>query len=793
MTPPPLAAALDQFNSNVLGSVLYAAGVSDVPKAKNAKVRLWLTLVGDPDRIHRSLAQLTPVARRSLELLQSAGGEMRTNRFQGLLARLGVVSQQTESPYDSYGSRRLSQTSARQDKSGKPLFSAVLEDLLRSGLIWTHTLRPGLPGNAKIGFEGGWYVYIPDEVAGHLPPLPVKDYAVPELVQTLEGSARTCQRDLYLVWSAAREAPLQLVNTGLLRVSDLKRVAGQLLLTETIATGTKENDYRRIFFLRRLAASLGLLAYDAIGNQLQANASPAFISQTPTERVRLSFNHWRDGDWYNELVATVTGSQAQPGSLLANPAPPQLASARRTVLDTLATLVQRAERKHRTTAPWVPLEGISDYLRERKDEFLVDRTTAEERAASYRYYYGAGFYSPYEHNRLGWSWPAYTRNEEAGWNGVERVFIETVLTEGAYWLGLVDLGYAEPVTPASGPAPGGVAAVRLTDMGRWLLLNGPAPEVPEESGRVVVQPNFRIFAFDPIADTVLARLDSFASRQNVERAIEYELTRETLYRAQLNGQSAGQVDAWLQEVTGAPLPQNVARSLEEWQAAYERITVRSRVGWVEAAAPELVEALLNDPRWDQAVVKRATPTGLIVRADRIEEMERALLKAGELPVRNNDPEAARRRSITVDEEGRIGFLHAIPSLYVCGYLRPFSEERATGWQITARSVTQAGAAGLDAAAILSRLNAMAVGGVPPALQTRIKAWSQHYGAAVVQTLTLVQFRDQDALDELRTDPMLARCLTPFKPEARLGLAVVAPDDLASLEALLEERGVEVRR
>lgn len=793
MTPPPLSAALDTFNSTDLGQVLAAAGVADVPKAKHERVRLWLTLVGDPERIQRALARLTPVAQRALEMLQNAGGEVRTDRFRSLLVRLGVVSGEEEPSYGyGYGYGRSSSKPAKKDESGLPSFSQVRNELLRSGLIWTHTLRENQPGNAKIGLEGGRFLYIPDEVAKHLPPPRVKEYPVPELAQTLEGSARTCQRDLYLVWSAARESPLQLTNTGLMRVSDLKRVASQLLLAETVATGTKESEYRRIFFLRQLATALGTLKHNTPANQLQAHPSPAFISKAPAERVQLSLQQWRDGTWWNELWATLSDSHTTSAVALTSPAPAQVAVARRTVLETLAMLAGKAERKQHTQTPWVPLDGISDFLRERDEEFLVERSTAAKRGGSYGYY-SASFYSPYEYNRLGWSWPGYQRNEEAGWKAVERVFIETVLSEGLYWLGLVDLGYAEPVTPVGGAAPGGLAAVRLTDMGRWLLLNGPAPEIPEESGRVVVQPNFRIFAFDPISDAVLARLDSFASRQNAERAIEYELTRETLYRAQLAGQSAASIQAWLEEVTGAPLPQNVARSLEEWQAAFERITVRSRVGWLEAATPELVDALLRDRSWSKtAIIKRATPTGLIVRADRIDELEQALLAAGELPMRNSDPETSRQASITVDEAGQIGFLHSTPSLYVYGYLRAFCEQSGSGWQITARSVAQAAAAGLDAAAILDHLAAMAVGGVPAALQARIKAWSQHYGAALVQTLTLVQFRDQDVLDELRADPLLAGYLTVFKPEDKLGLAVVAPEDLAAVTALLVERGVDVR-
>ena len=47
------------------------------------------------------------------------------------------------------------------------------------------------------------------------------------------------------------------------------------------------------------------------------------------------------------------------------------------------------------------------------------------------------------------------------------------------------------------------------------------------------------------------------------------------------------------------------------------------------------------------------------------------------------------------------------------------------------------------------------------------------------------------LNEFRGDPILGRYLKPFKPEARLGLAVVKPGDLAAVQALLAERGVEL--
>jgi hypothetical protein len=790
MTPPNLAATLEDFHASLLGAMLNQAGVANVPKAKSDKIQLWLRLVGDPQRIQAALARLTPAQRRALEILQLAGGEIRTDRFRSRLAVAGVATAKAEPTY-GYGVRIVAQTP--KPSVSLPLFAQVLEDLLREGLIWTHTLREGQPGSAKIDFTGGRYVYIPKEVARHLPPLPIKQSPAPLIAQTLEGSARTCQRDLYLLWSAARETPLQLVNAGLLRIGDLKRVAGQLLVPETIVTGGKEFDYRRLFFLRRLATALDVLREDSSSNRVEGLPAPSFISETPSQRVRISYQRWRDGGWWNELTATLPSSSAPPANVLFDAAPAPVLDARLTVLKTLALLTRQVNASAADSA-WVTVADVSDYLRDRDNEFLIDAALADQRSYSYGYgYYGSlAVTSRYEYNTLGWSWPQYASDEHLGWQQVEQSFIRAVLTEGLYWLGLVDLGYTEPVTQQGGAAPANVTAVRLTDMGRWLLLDAPQPEIPEESGRVVVQPNFRIFAFDPISDTVLARLDSFAIRRNAERAIEYELSRETLYRAQLAGQTAEQVQHWLEQATGAALPQNVARSLAEWQAAFERITVRSRVGWLEAAAPELVDVLLHDARWNKAIVKRATPTGLIVRADRIDELEQVLVAAGELPTRHKDPDADSRASIAVEEDGRITLSDTAPSLYVQGFLRPFCEWSPAGWQITARSVAAANAAGLDAATLLARLQVMAVKGTPAALQARIKAWSQHYGAATVQVLTLVQFRDQDVLDELRSDPQLARLLKPFKPEARLGLAVLASADVAKATALLSERGVAVQ-
>lgn len=791
MTPPTLREAIEAFNANDLGTILRETGIRDIPKTKEGKVNLWRQQMADPARIRQALAHLKPRTLKALQLLQAMEqAELRTTRFRSLLARAGITQKESQKAprLDNWVPGR---TQALRETG---TFDDVLTELLLRGLIWTHTLPEGSAATARIGFEGGRYVYIPVEVAVHLPPAPPRERALPQVTHIVNGSARTCQRDLYLVWSAAREEPLGLVSSGLLRMADLKRLAKQLLIPETISTGTKESDYRRIFFLRRLLSAVDLLAYrPELGELLHTRPDPGFLASAAVERVKTSFESWRNGAWWNELWATYVSGQTRASGTPIDFTPPKIGEARRKVLEVLMNLARQQEKQQQTPQVWVALDDIADYLHDRDEEFLVERGTAESQYQAYRYsYYNQASFSPYQYNQLMWSWgDAYAKSEDDGWNGVERVFIEAVLTEGLYWLGLVDLGYARPVTQEGGKAPEGLLAVRLTDMGRWLLLNGPKPAVPEESGRVVLQPNFRIFAFDPISDSVLARLDAFAVRLNAERAIEYDLTRESVYRAQLAGQTAGQIATWLEQITGAALPQNVARSLDEWQAAFERILVRTQVGWVEAATPELIDALEANPQLQPIIIKRATPTGLIVRGGMMNVVEQTLLAASELPARSPRADEAQRGSIVVAEDGMVRPAHAVSSLYVFGALQPFAERDGDGWRITAASVARAATGGLDAGAILVQLSTLAAGSVPLALQSQIKAWSKHYGSATISTMTLVQFRDQDTLDELRRDSELARVLKPFHPEAKLGLASIAAEQVGRLRDLLRTRGVDV--
>lgn len=786
MTPPPLRDAVEAFNTAVLNTLLQKAGVANPPKTKEGRIEAWQQLLGDRERIRQQYARLPSVVRRALDLLRESGGELTQPRYESLLVKAGFV--QARPARGPGGRAQPPQT------PGLLEYGAVRERLLQGGLIWSYSAPDPRTSTLRLDLEGGYWVYVPAEVAAHLPPIRdfVRAIAVPPIKTTLLGSARTFQRDLYLAWSTAREQPLALTNAGLLKVSDLKRVARHLLVPETIGTRAKEADFRRILFLRQMLAALGLVRMTPDQFALQAVATAPFLALPPAERVARGFAAWREGSWWNELWATTATIDGRGPGGPADPAPDGVVRARLKIIELLAAFAKRQAETPGDDG-WLPVDALSEGLRDRDEGFLVDRSPIYEQVQRmYSPALGVGSYAfaPYTYNQLGWSWGLDFANPDSAWDRIERVFIEAVLTEGLHWLGLVDLGYDREFTPGSGGPRLSLAAVRLTEIGRWLLLAGPPPAIPVETGRVVLQPNYRIFAFDPISEGVLAHLDSFATRLNAERAIEYELSQASVYRAQLEGQSVTDIKGWLEQITGAALPQNVWRSLDEWRAAFERIVVRPRVGWVEAASPELADALAGDPAIAPALIRRVSPTGFLVQADQVAAVEQALFGRDELPARYSKP-ALVANMVNIEPDGVIRPVLSVPNLFVRAELSPFADWDGATWRVTAASVARARLHGLEPAMILEQLRAAAGAALPAQLEMQIKAWSRHYGSASVHTLTIVQFKDQETLDELLRDRVLRRLMQPYAPAARLGLAVVDPDQLEELVAALVERGVEM--
>ncbi|MGH2459659.1 MAG: helicase-associated domain-containing protein, partial [Chloroflexota bacterium] len=206
------------------------------------------------------------------------------------------------------------------------------------------------------------------------------------------------------------------------------------------------------------------------------------------------------------------------------------------------------------------------------------------------------------------------------WLEVEGAFTRQALVEALAWLGLVDVG----------PTSDSADRFRLTELGQRVFSGSLAPPSAADDGPpAVVQPNFDVVVVDALANTaLLSQLDEFAERRSIDRAATYRLTQADLLRGLDRGWTAARVFDLLESTSRAPVPQNVAYTLREWIAAYERLTVREQASLLEADNPSQLETWLKDPTISPLLARRLGPTSVLVAPKDADRLIAALASGG---------------------------------------------------------------------------------------------------------------------------------------------------------------------
>jgi hypothetical protein len=517
--------------------------------------------------------------------------------------------------------------------------------------------------------------------------------------------------------------------------------------------------------------SIGILKQK--GKRVEALEHPKFLSQNPATRVQRALVQWRDGHFWNEVLSIPNVRTYNIGTRL-DDVPEQVSLARKTVLTHIVSL-------HK--ADWVSIDALIDSVRTGDYDFLLPRDYKPK--YSY-YYYSFTSRTPYSSygNAMHWDFGLTVSDEAEGWEYVEASFIRMMLLQPLYWMGLVDLGYTNDQPQA----------YRLTSMGAWVLGVGDALNIPEGEGKVVVQPNYEIFAMDPISDVALARLDEFADRISAERAMQYALTRESVYRAQKRGWTANRIVNTLEKMSDHALPQNVIRTLHEWQQMHERITIRRQATLLQAADVRLMDELTEALTINSHITSRPGDTVAIISSDpsKADELLRTLQEMGHLPARTCTLQDVLRPSLTISQDGQVHFREALPSIYLFGQIAPFTEQDDQDrFFLTQASVAVALKGAYDVDKILEILRTLHIGPLPRWVEIKVRAWGHYYGDAAIQPLVLVQIRDPKTLKELLQEPELQGLLQRFIPDRQKTLAVASPEDLDLLRQALAERGIQI--
>jgi hypothetical protein len=758
--PETLVDILSRYNHQTLTAMLNFRHLKAASTRKPDLVKVLADYYQDPKQIRETYTQLEKKPRALLDYLMRVGGEA------------GLVSIRQK----LVGMNLVETTSSRMDRPDyhSPRSNKV-EDLLAyltvCGLVFGRPQTTGYAASVMMDFSPVGKYFIPEAVRAALPQPSAENAWVPptapEPLRRLESSARAFQRDLYLYWSYLNQNNAELTAKNLLAKRHLTALNATLLVKETIGTGEGESDFPRLMFLRALLEQLGLVAAES--GFLRARPAAEFFALTPLERIRRCLEAYTNCKYINELTwhNKINTGGAYAGLL---PAPQFLQDARRLIL-----MYVKPEG-------WLEVHYVVDHIREQQYEFLFSRNIDAPNAYyySYNHPYASGF------NPLGWTFPEIY-NESSGWEQVEANLIRSVIRRPLFWMGLVDLGVANEQEKEAG-------VFRLTAPGRWLLANGPAPEIPSEGGQVIVQPDYTITAFDPISDAVLQELEQFAQRISAERAIQFRLTQASVYAGQLRGWNVQRIQSTLEGFTGQPLPGNVVRTLQEWQGLHERIRITPSVAVIHAANPADLDAFADDTELSAWLSRRPAPEmALLPPAAKPSQVYSRLLKKGWLPLVTSGPEELPADTVELDASGLLTFKASSPNLYLRGFLARFADpDGPDAYRLTPASVRRAMIGGMDAPVIVSELEKVIAQPVPAALKNRLLAWSGHYGTATFETTILVSFKDANTTQELLKDPDLGALLHPLRPaDAQVTVQVHAKDE-ERVKKLLAERGVEVK-
>ena len=321
------------------------------------------------------------------------------------------------------------------------------------------------------------------------------------------------------------------------------------------------------------------------------------------------------------------------------------------------------------------------------------------------------------------------------------------------------------------------------------MLRGEPLPAGASRPHVVVQPNFQVFAFEPTGEDVLFTLDQLAERVRSEQAIEYELTRDSVYRAQRAGFDSEAILAFLESVSTVGLPQNVRRTIEEWGGQIERITVRPRAPLVQTGDEATLDELYADPELGPLLGRRLAPTAALVAERQPGRARRASPR--QRPPAGADRGAGRRPAAGAAAQHRRRRQGGVPAAPPVA-LRPAPPpplRRRGEWGAAAEPGESAsrGEGEPDRRADHCHLGATPRRTAAPEPAALIRRWAKDWGRGALIETAVLQVEQAETLTDLLADPEVKADLQPVPGAPRL--ALVRPEAVARLRTLLTARGM----
>jgi hypothetical protein len=522
------------------------------------------------------LADISPSETEALTALQAAGGWMEAPRFArrfGSVRSMGPGRMERERPWLSPASpaeglwyRALIFKGFRQAKGGVVEVVYIPADLLDS--------LPGSPAAERPASQTEQRVTMqPIAAPPHVRP------ASPDVVEDVFGL-------LVLV----RNLKVRLKSDGSLRAKDLQAL--NLLCVSPVPAAAVTDDERLVFILH-LGLAADLLTTVETRLTLNPDTARAWLKTNPAQRLATLQRAWKDTPDWNDLWH-VPSLKPQPTGWKNDPV-----LARRQILGFLANC-QPGE--------W----------------YGLDELTATVKASHPDFQRPDGDYTAwYIHDLSGQALMGFEH-----WDQVEGALLRYLVSGPLHWLGVTDLGFeGDPRQPT---------AFRLAETGlAWLgLAPTPGDQRPLESQPtapdLVVRNDFTV-RVSPEASLYtrfqLARFTDFLRRET--NHIDYRISPSSLARAHGQGINTDQVMAFLQRVSGDPIPAKILDGLQTWQK--RRGSIRLERGVVmRVDQPETLKAMRRDPVVGPLLGEELGPRAALVPRENVGQLRRWLMERGYL-------------------------------------------------------------------------------------------------------------------------------------------------------------------
>jgi hypothetical protein len=195
------------------------------------------------------------------------------------------------------------------------------------------------------------------------------------------------------------------------------------------------------------------------------------------------------------------------------------------------------------------------------------------------------------------------------WDRVEGALIRYLVTGPLAWLGLVDLGAADPdMSPTT---------FRLT-LASTIFLSLTEPPSEPEPATLTLRPDFTVlvsparryerFQLARVADWVTSPLVVGTEGES----FVYRITPTSLKRARRQGIPVARVLEFLGQVTGAPVPRFVEAALTRWDARGTEARLERGL-LLRLSSEELMAQITSSPRTRHLIREQIGPTTTLVQ------------------------------------------------------------------------------------------------------------------------------------------------------------------------------------